>query len=210
MYLQLIFLPLYVWNTWIGTLCCWYQPWDDEVIILKINIIINPYQGRSLWLPRSFLLVALKRQKILPNASVIIIVSSTFAVILPQHIRGLIFNGVMVSRQKSKVVGSLRHRLYFSIGKAQKWGFSCFSERILAKFVLCKINFDEIYAQMYSHTYHNHISTHFGHTNGENPWLWRFLTLFAILTWYWLSRHSHVIHGMFVLKGDPKHSRYFH
>ncbi len=29
------------------------------------------------------------------------------------------------------------------MGKAQKWGFSCFSEQILAKFVLCAIYFDE-------------------------------------------------------------------
>ena len=59
--------------------------------------------------PHEFSLVALKRQKILglPNASMIIN-SSSLQLLWRKKSEGTTFNGVMVSRQKSKVVGSLQ------------------------------------------------------------------------------------------------------
>ena len=47
------------------------------------------------------------------------------------------------SKVEGAGVGSLRPNLYFSMGKAQKLGFPCFSEQTLAMFVLYAIYFDK-------------------------------------------------------------------
>ena len=96
----------------------------------------------------------LKWQKILPN-----IVSSSFAVILAgKHQRYHLQQGHGVpSKVEGGGGGHCDPACTFQLGKAQKLGFSCFSEQIPAK-IFC---------------------THFDHKNSENSLILMILTIFA-------------------------------